>query len=167
MTKDLEETLAGLDAGCRETILRMKAAFRDEATSPRAGGAIRFTPPKWWKGAFTRTQVAVLAAACLLVALGFATVLAPARVEKGKLASSPYAMAYSGEKSVEELVRTQRPDGGWESDYLTRQNAAALKSVQGAELAYRKALRHLRMKGLKPMSDEEFSRLKVLAAVRI
>lgn len=166
MTKDLEETLAGLDAGSRETVLRMKAAFRDEAIASRAS-AIRFTPPKRWKDAFTRTQVAALAAACLLAVLGFAAVLAPARVAKGKLASSPYAMAYCGGKSVEELIRTQRPDGGWESDYLTRQNAAALKSVQGAQLAYRKALRHLRMKGLAPMSDEEFSRLKMMAAVRI
>ncbi|MBO7721599.1 MAG: hypothetical protein J6T01_04240, partial [Kiritimatiellae bacterium] len=52
--------------------------------------------------------------------------------------------------AVRELIATQRPDGGWRSDFLTRRNAAALKSCgdPAAVIAYKKAIRNLRSKGV-------------------
>ncbi len=70
--------------------------------------------------------------------------------------ASPYVLAYGGEGSVDELVRTQRADGSWENDFLTRQNAAALRGSERASVAYRKAVRYLRSRGLAPLPDDEF-----------
>ena len=51
--------------------------------------------------------------------------------------------------AVQEMIRTQRPDGGWGNEFLTRQNAAALRVCGGeaAQRAYRKAMRNLRLRG--------------------
>jgi hypothetical protein len=55
------------------------------------------------------------------------------------------------DRAVQEMIRTQRADGGWGSDFLTRQNAAALRLCAGedARLAYRRAARNLRLRGLR------------------
>ena len=52
------------------------------------------------------------------------------------------------DKAVQEMIRTQRPDGGWANDFLTRQNAAALRLCPGekAQIAYRRAVRNLRLR---------------------
>jgi hypothetical protein len=66
-------------------------------------------------------------------------------------AASEYLIAHArNDEAVKELVRTQRADGGWGSDFLTRQNTLALSRASSPEarLAYRKALRNMRLKGL-------------------
>ena len=80
-------------------------------------------------------------------------------------ASKPYFLAFNltDERSIEEIKRTQKPDGSWNNDLLTRQNATALKKVDDSSLAYRKAMRYLRSKGLSPHSDSEFQSLKELS----
>lgn len=80
-------------------------------------------------------------------------------------ASKPYFLAFNltDERSIEEIKRTQKPDGSWHNDLLTRQNATALKKVDESSLAYRKAMRYLRSKGLSPLSDSEFQSLKELS----
>ena len=51
---------------------------------------------------------------------------------------------------VSEMIATQNSDGSWKSDFLTRRNAAALKlsSDPAARIAYKKAARNLRLRGI-------------------
>jgi ABC-type multidrug transport system fused ATPase/permease subunit len=78
-----------------------------------------------------------------------------------------YAFAHRGDAAVEEIIRRQRIDGSWGTDFLTRQNAAALKLVPSARSAYKKALRYLRSKGLQPMSEAELNHFAERSAVNI
>ena len=52
--------------------------------------------------------------------------------------------------AVAEIVRTQQADGSWANDFLTRRNALALKGCAdgAAQIAYRKAMRNLRLRGI-------------------
>ena len=52
--------------------------------------------------------------------------------------------------SVPEMIATQNADGSWKSDFLTRRNAAALKGCgdPAAQIAYKKAMRNLRSRGV-------------------
>ena len=52
--------------------------------------------------------------------------------------------------SVAEMIATQNPDGSWKNDFLTRRNAAALKVCgdPAAQIAYKKAVRNLRLRGI-------------------
>jgi len=149
MNTDLENTLAGLGADYFAMVERLKAPFEEK---PRA----RRSSPVW-----------LMAASLLVAALAAVAVLRPWPAAMGRRAApGEYMKAYRGADVVEELLSTQNPDGSWQSDYLTRQNAAALKDVANASVAYRKALRYLRSRGLAPLSDEEFRRRAVLASNR-
>ena len=48
------------------------------------------------------------------------------------------------------MIATQNPDGSWKNDFLTRRNAAALRasSDPAAQIAYKKAMRNLRTRGI-------------------
>lgn len=93
---------------------------------------------------------AIMAASFALAAAAAPLALwrgSPARVA----AHGPYSLA--GEATPEaivEIVRTQRPDGGWGSDFLTARNAAALAKADPSCVALRRALRNLRMRGISP-----------------
>lgn len=80
--------------------------------------------------------------------------------------SNPYArlLCIAHKQIVSEIIRTQNSDGSWQSDYLTRQNAAALRLSGECGVSYRKAVRYLRQKGLEPLTDEEFHTCQALAA---
>ena len=51
---------------------------------------------------------------------------------------------------ISEMIVTQNPDGSWKNDFLTRRNAAALKVCgdPAAQIAYKKAVRNLRLRGI-------------------
>ena len=154
MNKDLEETLAELGPGYRSVVDRLAAAFPDRTgASPTI--ASRFEPPRRraWRGAFAAlaSGAGLLAAASVAVAMFFSTpshAQGPSGAYRGD-----YLLAYSGD--VESLLRTQKADGSWGNDFLTRQNAAAIRRAKGADVAYRRAVRYLRTKGLSPLSDSE------------
>ncbi|MBR2938388.1 MAG: hypothetical protein IKC15_00835, partial [Kiritimatiellae bacterium] len=64
---------------------------------------------------------------------------------------SAFRLASIGDAAaVAEILRTQNADGSWQTDFLTRQNARLLASVDSpaASLARRRALRNLRVRGL-------------------
>lgn len=64
---------------------------------------------------------------------------------------SPYALAQCGSsEAIAEIMRTQHPDGGWGSDFLTQRNAAALAKTNPASTACRRAIRNLRARGMAP-----------------
>lgn len=155
MSEDLEKTLDELGPEFSEVVARLRAAPEAE---PRAGVVpvpVRFP----W-----RRCAAVAAAASLLFAAVSVSLLTPRGEQQGveaplRYMGGPYSLAFrvSGNGSVlDEIKRTQNADGSWMNDFLTLQNAAALKMVDSGSVAYRKAERYLRSRGLKPLSRAEF-----------
>lgn len=151
MTEDLERTLVELGPGYREVVSRLKAA-----PCPWEGVARRRS--SW----FGRTA-GYLAAASLLALAGLSVVFGVARTRaaaaaaervytvRATTAENEYRLALiRDDAAVREMIRTQNPDGSWKNDFLTRRNAEALKgcSRPDAQLAYRKAMRNLRSRGL-------------------
>jgi len=96
------------------------------------------------------TATAAFAAFAALAAASAVSAFAPRNAPGGAAASaSPYALANDASPAaIAQIMRTQLPDGGWGSDFLTARNAAALAKADPACPEYRRALRHLRAKGL-------------------
>lgn len=141
MNADLERQLQEMGPECRALVARLQAAPAAEPVRelalPRSGG-------------FAIRRAGWLAAASLLLVAAVAPLFrgAPARIPNPP---REYALAdLRSEEAVAELVATQLPDGGWRNDFLTRRNAEALSrsSSPSARIAYKKALRNLRRKGI-------------------
>lgn len=144
MNRDLAAHLEELGPEYRAVVDRILAAKTE--TGPRTG----VISVRWGRVGWT-------AAAAVAFFLALGVVLRDSG--GGENACAPYAGAAAAEyriahirseEAVKELVRTQRADGGWGSDFLTRQNARALglSHDPSAQLAYRKAVRNLRLRGL-------------------
>ena len=140
MTHDLENTLRELGPGYREVADRLFAA--------------RETPGRFFRWHAPEILPRLLAAASLAVVAGFAAVfaLSPSRHAPPSAASGEeYRLALAADvASLREIIRTQNADGSWKTDFLTKRNAAALKGSEIAEarVAYKKAMRNLRMRGV-------------------
>ena len=166
MNGDLEKTLNELGPEYRDVVARLRSAREVEPSGTRA-----FSLPRteWWR------HVGYLVAASLLVALGLSIFMqdaanAPREPYAG---AKVYTIAYAPtEEALEIIVASQRADGSWSNDFITRQNAAALRASEDArmKIAYRRAVRYLRSKGLSPLTDDELKvrgeyAAKVLAGV--
>lgn len=136
MTKDLEETLSTLDGAHREMVVRMKSCF-----APAPAFAVRRRPHC---GALAAAALVAVAACGIVASLWWGQSPASPHPSAFRLASVGDAAA------VAEILRTQNADGSWQTDFLTRQNARLLASVDSpaASLARRRALRNLRVRGL-------------------
>ena len=140
MTRDLEETLTELGPAYRDVVSRLQAAYAPAPVS---------RPPR--RDVFRRA--ACLAAAMLLLVLGVAALFVARRPAGPEPAygGSEYRLAFTrGEGAIAEMIRTQNADGSWKNDFLTRQNAEALRHCSSLEahVAYKKALRNLRFRGI-------------------
>jgi len=133
MNADLEEQLKELGPDCRAVVDRLRSA--------------RMVEPKN-VGRRSRSTVEWLIAASLLVALGLTIHLQALKHTNTQTLASYGAHEYH--LSVAEIIATQQPDGGWQNDFLTRRNTAALAKCEGAEarVAYKKGMRNLRAKGI-------------------
>ena len=166
MNGDLESTLNELGPEYRAVVARLRSAREIEPSGTRA-----FSLPRteWWR------RAGYLAAASLAVALGLSIFMqdaanAPREPYAG---AKVYTVAYAPtEEALEIIVASQRADGSWSNDFITRQNAAALRASDDArmKIAYRRAVRYLRSKGLAPLTDDELKvrgeyAAKVLAGV--
>ncbi len=166
MNGDLESTLNELGPEYRAVVARLRSAREVEPSGTRA-----FSLPRteWWR------RAGYLAAASLAVALGLSIFMqdaanAPREPYAG---AKVYTIAYAPtEEALEIIVASQRADGSWSNDFITRQNAAALRASDDArmKIAYRRAVRYLRSKGLSPLTDDELKvrgeyAAKVLAGV--
>ena len=134
MNRDLEAQLSEMGDAYRAVVDRLKAGREAERTVEAREA--RKSARGWL----------VAASLALIVALGSTCLWQSSRPSRHVPHSAPHEFSMS----VEEMIATQNADGGWKSDFLTRQNAAALKLCDSREarIAYKKAMRNLRVRGL-------------------
>ena len=137
MNRDLEEQLSEMGPEYRAVVARLRAA-RGAEDSSRPVFRLR-----------SKVLRPILAAASLLILVGFGVSFLGRQdlrleTEDTRFAPREYRA------SVDEMIATQNPDGSWQNDFLTRRNAAALKGCgnPAAQIAYKKAMRNLRTRGI-------------------
>ena len=139
MNRDLEETLNELGPDYCAVVARLRAG-REAASGFRSSGDSR-----------SSSRAAYLVAASLLVLIGL-TVVQPSQSQSQTTNHKPQTPSCPREyrATVAEMIATQNPDGSWQNDFLTRRNAAALKDSDNlaAQIAYKKAMRNLRARGV-------------------
>ena len=155
MNADLEKTVGELGPGYRDVVARLRAAREVEPEKAPVLGRAGAAP---WCAA--RSPFSYLAAASLVAALALAVryVMPRGGSTASEVPLTVYTVAYAPtEEALEAIVASQRADGSWSNDFLTRQNAAALRASgeDRMRVAYRRAVRYLRSKGLAPLTDEE------------
>ena len=132
MSRDLEEQLDEMGPAYRVVVARLRAGREAAMGATRAARGTR-----GW-----------LVAASLLVVIAFAVPCLSHLSCPSCPSSLPPPREYRA--SVDEMIATQRSDGSWQNDFLTRRNAAALKDCTrpAAQIAYKKAMRNLRSRGI-------------------
>lgn len=139
MNRDLEETLNELGPDYCAVVARLRAG-REAASGSRSSGDSR-----------SSSRAAYLVAASLLVLIGL-TVVHLSQSQSQTTNHKPQTPSCPREyrATVAEMIATQNPDGSWQNDFLTRRNAAALKDSDNlaAQIAYKKAMRNLRARGV-------------------
>ncbi len=148
MNGDLERTLVELGPEYRPLVSRLRSAREVEPSAVRSMPAARFP--------FRRAGY--LVAASLFAAVAASVLIRNPSPRTLRPAMSVYTVAYAPtEEALEAIVASQRADGSWSNDFLTEQNAAALRASGESRMriAYRRAVRYLRAKGLRPLTDEE------------
>jgi len=149
MNADLEAELME-NPDLKKVVDRLRTAATVEPTREPA-------VPRW-RRPFWRRPVAGLAAATLLLALGLSVVfldqppisnLQPSTSNLQPPTSSPCG-AREYRLTAAEMIASQNADGSWQNDFLTRRNAEALRACDtpAARVAYKKALRNLRSRGI-------------------
>ena len=132
MSRDLEEQLAEMGPEYRAVVLRLRAAREAQGIRDQGSGI------RGW-----------LVAASLFLLVGLGIFFATSR-PRNFVTSQPAYGAHEYQMDVLEMIATQNPDGSWKNDFLTRRNAAALKVCgdPAAQVAYKKAVRNLRVRGI-------------------
>ena len=133
MSRDLEKQLDEMGPEYRAVVVRLREAREATQGIGDQGSGIR-----GWL---------VAASLILLIGLGiFFSTSQPLNLST----SQPAYGAHEYQMDVSEMIATQNPDGSWKSDFLTRRNAAALKVCgdPAAQVAYKKAMRNLRSRGI-------------------
>lgn len=147
MSRDLDNTIEELGPEYRAVVKRLRAPF-----SPR---------PSLGVGRYL-----VAASAFLVLGLSvwrYNAIDPDSSSDSASAVSAPrvYTVAYaSDEFALKAILDSQRNDGSWSNDYVTMQNAAALRRANDelSRIAYKRAVRYLRTKGLDPISDDELAR---------
>lgn len=152
MNADLEKTVEELGPAYRDVVARLRASREVEP--------VRFGLKDLAPGRASRSPVSYLAAASLAAALALAVLYVAPRGgdAAAEVPLTVYTVAYAPtEEALELILASQRADGSWSNDFLTRQNAAALRASgdERMRVAYRRAVRYLRTKGLAPLTDAE------------
>ena len=137
MNRDLEEQLSEMGPEYRAVVARLRAA-RGAEDSSRPVFSLR-----------SKALRPILAAASLLVLVGFGVSFL-GRQDLGLETEDTRFAPREYRASVDEMIATQNPDGSWQNDFLTRRNAETLKLCgdPAAQVAYRKAVRNLRVRGV-------------------
>ena len=132
MSRDLEEQLSEMGPEYRAVVLRLRAAREAQGIRDQGSGI------RGW-----------LVAASLFLLVGLGIFFATSR-PRNLVTSQPAYGAHEYQMDVLEMIATQTPDGSWKNDFLTRRNAAALKACSdpAARIAYKRAARNLRLRGI-------------------
>lgn len=178
MNADLEATLKELGEEYRPVVDRLRAGREVEPGRKTSAPSPHLRLIRPWR------RIARIAASLAVIAGGAALLLnlrmtaprglqhpanpnvAHDRTDESSVpaappARTPYELALVEDGStLQEILRTQSADGSWANDVLTQQNAAALREADATSVAYRKAVRYLRTKGLAPLSADELHRLQ-------
>ena len=144
MSRDLEEQLSEMDPEYGTVVMRLRGAreaedFSRETLDVRRRGFVS----KVFRLRF------YLTAASLLVFAGLGVFFLGRQDFRRETEDISFAPP-EYRASVSEMIATQNPDGSWRNDFLTRHNAAALKVCDNpaAQIAYKKAVRNLRLRGI-------------------
>ena len=146
MNRDLEEQLDELGPAYRAVVARLRAGREAE---PGGRGSRSSSDSRSSRNSSFSRQ-AYLVAASLLVAVALGVFFSQSvNSPIGQSVNSPRAPR-EYVMSGPEMLATQNPDGSWQNDFLTRRNAEALRLCAGEEarIAYKKAMRNLRARGL-------------------
>ena len=147
MNRDLEEQLDEMGSEYRTVVTRLRAAREaGEDLGPETLGAGRGRLGFMSKVFRLKSY---LTAASLLVLVGLGvhfTRTLDIRPKTRNVECAPREYR----ATIPEMIATQNPDGSWQNDFLTRRNADALKlcADPAAQIAYRKAVRNLRVRGV-------------------
>ena len=157
MSRDLEEQLEEMGPEYRAVVARLRGVMGEGEDFRRKTGDVRGHETLDGRRGLAskvlclRSKVLrpVLAAASIALILGLGVVFLGRedfRRETGDVSYAPREYR----ASVSEMIATQNPDGSWTNDFLTRRNAAALKVCgdPAAQIAYKKAMRNLRTRGI-------------------
>ena len=127
MSRDLERQLAEMGPEYRAVVMRLR----------EAQCAVKREKSRW------------LVAASLLLFVGLGVFFAIPQPRNPATPQPAYG-AHEYTMGISEMIVTQNPDGSWKNDFLTRRNAAALKVCgdPAAQIAYKKAVRNLRLRGI-------------------
>ena len=132
MNADLEKTLEELGPDYGDVVSRLRSAREiDVVVRP------------------VRTCAVWRIAAAVLITVGLAAVFLP----RDFRSNASESFGYGGREyrlSPAEMAATQRADGSWANEFLTRRNAEALRLCKdpASRIAYKKAMRNLRVRGL-------------------
>ena len=163
MNRDLEEQLNEMGPEYRAVVARLRAGLeakggedfrlktgdvRGRETEDGRLGGERGDRPRVLR-LTSLVLRPMLVAASLLVLLGLGVVF----LERKDFRHETRGLSFGAREyraSVDEMIATQNPDGSWQNDFLTRRNAAALKGCgdPAAQIAYKKAMRNLRTRGV-------------------
>ena len=152
MNRDLEETLNELGPDYRAVVARLKGAVGAGEDFRRETSDARERETRDGRRGFLSKVFRLksyLTAASLLVVLGLGVVFLGQKDQRRETEDAG-RVPREYRASVAEMIATQNPDGSWKNDFLTRRNAAALKGASGpaAAIAYKKAMRNLRTRGV-------------------
>ena len=143
MSRDLEEQLFEMGPEYRAVVMRLcgaETAPPHEGEKVSGGGSVSLPHGRRW-----------LVAASLILLVGLGVFFQTSRISQTFRTSQPSPRgAHEYQMDVAEMIVTQNPDGSWKNDFLTRRNAAALKVCgdPAAQIAYKKAVRNLRLRGI-------------------
>ena len=134
MSNDLEQQLDEMGPEYRTVVARLRAA-------PGAEDLFTFQGLGLKSYLIAASLTAFVALAAVFVQSNNRTI-----EQSGNLSFPPREYC----ASVDEMIATQNPDGSWKNDFLTRRNAEALRAcaTPAATIAYKKAMRNLRAKGV-------------------
>lgn len=143
MNRDLEETLNEMGPEYRKLVVRLRARGGAEDVRCETRGGRR-----GFKSYVFRLKSYLTAASLLaLVALSVLFLrTSDMRRETRATCATPHEYAMT----VGEMIASQNPDGSWANDFLTRRNAEVLRTSDDPEarVAYKKAMRNLRFRGM-------------------
>ena len=157
MSKDLEETLNELGPDYRAVVGRLRKAKGGEDFRRKTRDVRGHKTRDGRRGG--RPQVfrlssnvlrPTLAAASLLALFGLTALFLQSNISSFEQSNNSPSAPREYRASVDEMIATQNPDGSWQNDFLTRRNAEALKVCgdPAARIAYKKAVRNLRSRGM-------------------